>query len=76
MKKKKEPCEELQMSLIVGGGEVIVRVFADESAMLMVRNALKEEKAEVGLTYLQARVLTDMLGRVPGDGDDDDDWDR
>ena len=74
MTKKKEPVEPLQMSLIVNGGEVIVRVFEDESAALTVRSAEKEEKAEVGLTYTQSRVLIDMLERVPGDGDEEEEW--
>lgn len=73
MTKKSTPIEPLQMSLIVNGGEVIVRVFEDESATLTVRCAEKEEKAEVGLTRLQSRVLIDMLERVPGDGDDEED---
>lgn len=64
---------DLQMALVVGGGEVILRVFDDETAVLTVRNAMKEEKAEVELTFTQAQVLVDMLGRIPGDGDPDGD---
>lgn len=64
---------ELQMALVVGRGEIILRVFDDESAMLTVRNAEKEEKAEVELTYTQSQVLVDMLQRIPGDGDPDGD---
>ena len=63
---------DLQMALVVDGGEIILRIFDDESAVLTVRSAAKEEKAEVGLTYTQALVLVDMLGRVPGDGDVED----
>lgn len=62
------------MALIVGGGEIILRVFDDGAAMLTVRSAEKE-KAEVELTYTQSLVLVDMLGRVPGDGDIGDDGD-
>ena len=69
----KPPRPALQMSLICEGGEVIVRVFDDESATLTVRSAEREEKAEVGLTFTQAGVLGDLLGRVPGDGDVDGD---
>lgn len=62
----------LQMGLIALGGEIILRVLDDESAVLTVRSAEREEKAEVGLTYTQAQVLIDMLQRIPGDGDHDD----
>lgn len=68
----KLPRAVLQMSLICEGGEAIVRVFDDDSAVLSVRSVEREEKAEVGLTFAQASVLIDMLGRVPGDGDDDE----
>ena len=56
------------MSLIVEGGEIILRVY-DDGGTLTVRSAEKEEKAEVDLTYTQSLVLVDMLGRIPGDGD-------
>lgn len=70
---RKDRAVDLQMALIVNGGEVILRVFDDGAGMLTVRSAEKEEKAEVELTYTQSLVLVDMLGRIPGDGDPDGD---
>lgn len=70
---KRDRAVELQMALVVGGGEIILRTFDDGAAMLTVRSAEKEEKAEVELTYTQSLVLVDMLGRIPGDGDPDGD---
>ena len=64
---------DLQMALIVDGGEIILRIFDDESAVLTVRNQEKEQICEVGVTFKQSQVLTDMLGRIPGDGDVGDD---
>ena len=55
----------LQMALIVNGGEIILCIFDDESAVLTVRCGEREEKVEVGLTCAQAQALADMLGRVP-----------
>lgn len=62
----------LQMALVADGGEVILQVYDDDSAVLTVRSAEREEKAAVGLTFTQASVLIDILGRIPGDGDRDD----
>ena len=47
-------------------GEVIVRIYADESlAILTVRNPNTEGKASVELTDVQAGILADILQRVP-----------
>lgn len=62
---------KLQMALVVDGGEVIIRTFVDETAVLTVRSAEKEEKAEVGLTSEQADFLRSMLDRVCFEGGDD-----
>lgn len=67
---RKDRAVDLQMALIVDGGEIILRVFDDGAAMLTVRHAEKEEKAEVEITFKQSQVLVDMLQRIPGDGDE------
>lgn len=63
----------LQTAVVVEGGEVILRIFEDDSAVLTVRSAEREEKAEVGVSFRQSQVLVDMLQRIPGDGDMGDD---
>ena len=60
------------MALIVNGGEIILCILEDESAILTVRHGEREEKVEVELTCAQAQALADMLGRVPESDYDDE----